>query len=231
MSIQDPSVTPDDEPNAEPEELPAQGGVRWKRFAGMLTLTGAVAAALVALTAQGVLASQFSISGMPFVVTADRLDGTGFEQFATMDQMIKDSPNEGTTGGQVVVIVSAINQATLTNLCQSVSLGGKYLKITAGDGKDKVAAKTLVVDSDLISGDATFNKIKIGQDSSTFDGSDNPDGSKQVDQVPGVNGGEGVFGQQADTIEIVNLRQNNYATTAATFKLPHLRMTFTDDGC
>jgi len=223
MSEQDPSVTMGDEP--------AQGGVRWKRFAGMLTLTGALAAALVALTAQGVLASQFSISGMPFVVTADRLDGTGFEQFATMDQMIEDSPNAGDTGGQQVVIVSAINQATLTNLCQSVSLGGKFLKITAGDGKDKVAAKTLVVDSDLISGDATFNKIKIGQDSSTFDGSNNPDGTKQVDQVPGVRGGEGVFGQQADTVEIVNLRQNNYATTAATFKLPHLRMTFTDDGC
>jgi hypothetical protein len=231
MSIQDPSVTTDDEPNAEPEVTSVQGGVRWKRFAGMLTLTGAMAAALVALTAQGVLASQFSISGMPFVVTADRLDGSGFEQFATLDTMIEDSPNAGDTGGQQVVIVSAINQATLTNLCQSVSLGGKFLKITAGDGKDKVAAKTLVVDSDLISGDATFNKIKIGQDSSTFNGSDNPDGSKQVDQVPGVNGGEGVFGQQAYTVEILNLRQNNYATTAATFKLPHLRMTFTDDGC
>jgi hypothetical protein len=215
----------------EQEVMAAQGGVRWKRFAGMLALTGALAAGLVALTAQGVLASQFSISGMPFVVTADRLDGTGFEQFATMDTMIEDSPNAGDTGGQVVVIVSAINQATLTNLCQSVSLGGKYLKITAGDGKDKVAAKTLVVDSDLISGDATFNKIKIGQDSSTFNGSNLPDGGKQVDQVPGVNGGEGVFGQQADTVEILNLRQNNYATTAATFKLPHLRMTFTDDGC
>ena len=49
--------------------------------------------------------------------------------------------------------------------------------------------------------------------------------------MPGVKGGEGVFGQQADTVQIVNLRQNNYATTAATFKLPHLRMTFTDDGC
>jgi uncharacterized protein DUF6230 len=227
MSVEDRSVTTDD----QQEVMATQGGVRWKRFAGMLTLTGALAAGLVALTAQGVLASQFSISGMPFVVTADRLDGTGFEQFATMDTMIEDSPNAGDTGGQVVVIVSAINQATLTNLCQSVSLGGKYLKITAGDGKDKVAAKTLVVDSDLISGDATFGKIKIGQDSSTFNGSNLPDGGKQVDQVPGVNGGEGVFGQQADTVEILNLRQNNYATTAATFKLPHLRMTFTDDGC
>jgi len=206
-------------PLSTTEVAPARGGIRWKRFAGMLSITGALAAGLVALTAEGVLAAQFSISGMPFVVTADRLDGTGFEQYATIDHMIENSPNEGDTGGQVVVIVSAIDSAKLTNLCQSVSLGGKFLKITAGNGKEPVSAKTLIVDSDLISGDATFNKINIGQDSST------------LDQVPGVKGGEGVFGQQADTVQIINLRQNNYATTAATFKLPHLRMTFTDDGC
>lgn len=206
-------------PLSTTEVARARGGIRWKRFAGMLSITGALAAGLVVLTAQGVLAAQFSISGMPFVVTADRLDGTGFEQYATIDHMIENSPNEGDTGGQVVVIVSAIDSAKLTNLCQSVSLGGKFLKITAGNGKDPVSAKTLIVDSDLISGDTTFNKINIGQDAST------------LDQVPGVKGGEGVFGQQADTVQIVNLRQNNYATTAATFKLPHLRMTFTDDGC
>jgi hypothetical protein len=204
---------------APEEATPPRSGVRWKRFAAMFAITGGLAAAMVALTAQGVLASQFSISGMPFIVTADKLDGTGFEQFATLDEMIEDSPNAGDTGGQVVVIVSAIDQAKLTNLCQSVSLGGKYLKITAGDAKDPVSAKTLIVDSDLIQGDATFNKINIGQDSST------------LNQVPGVKGGEGVFGQQADTVQILNLRQNNYATTAAVFKLPHLRMTFTDDGC
>jgi hypothetical protein len=209
----------DDAPETD-QDVPATGGrVRWKRFAGMLTVTGALAAGMVALTAQGVLASQFSISGMPFTVTADKLEGTGFEQFATLDEMIKDSPNEGDTGGQVVVIVSAVDTAKLTNLCQSVFLGGKYLKITAGNAKDPVTAKTLIVDSDLVSGDTTFNKINIGQDSST------------LDQVPGVKGGEGVFGQQADSVEILNLRQHNYATTAATFKLPHLRMAFTDDDC
>jgi hypothetical protein len=219
MSTTDPSVSMDDAPETDQEVPPAGGRVRWKRFAGMLTVTGALAAGMVALTAQGVLASQFSISGMPFTVTADKLEGTGFEQFATIDEMIKDSPNQGDTGGQVVVIVSAIDSAKLTSLCQSVSLGGKFLKITAGDAKEPVSAKTLIVDSDLISGDATFNKINIGQDSST------------LNQVPGVKGGEGVFGQQADTVQILNLRQNNYATTAATFKLPHLRMAFTDDGC
>jgi hypothetical protein len=207
------------------DDVSPAGGVRWKRFAGMLGLTGVVTGALVALTAQGVLAANFSISGMPFTVTATKLHGEGFEQFATIDNMIENSPNQGDTGGQVVVIVSAINNAQLTKLCQSVSLGGMFLKITAGDGATPVQARALVVDSDLISGDADFRNINVGQDSSTFDKVRDPN----TGQV--IKGGEGVFGQQADTVDILNLRQNNYATTAAVFTLPHLRMTFTGDGC
>jgi hypothetical protein len=220
MSMIEPPVAEDGEPEPALEPPPQQrGGMSWKRFAGMLGITGFLAGTMVLLTAQGVLAAQFSISGMPFTVTAERLDGVGFEQFATLDEMIPDSPNQGDTGGQIVVIVSAIDTAKLTKLCQSVSLGGKYLKITAGDANNPVTAKTLVVDSDFISGDASFNKIDIGQDAST------------LDKVPGVKGNPGVFAQQADTVEILNLRQNNYATTAATFKLPKLKMSFTDDGC
>ena len=204
---------------------PTAGGVRWKRFGIMLGLTGAATAGLIALTAEGVLAANFSISGMPFTVTATNLHGEGFEQFATMDNMIKNSPNEGTTGGQVVVIVSAIDSAKLTKLCQSVSLGGMNLKITAGDAGNPVEAKTLVVDSDLIQGDADFQRIEVGGDASTF--------NKVKDPATGdyITGGAGIFGQQADVVDIGNLRQNNYATTAARFTLPHLRMSFTADGC
>jgi len=207
------------------DKVPAAGGVRWKRFGGMLAITGAVTAGLVALTANGVLAANFSISGMPFTVTATHLHGDGFEQYATLDSMIPNSPNEGDTGGQMVLIVSAINQAELTKLCQSVSLGGINLRITAGDAGTNVSARALVVDSDLISGDADFQRINVGQDASTFD--------KVTDPATGktIKGGEGVFGQQADTVDIDNLRQNNYATTAARFTLPHLRMAFSGSEC
>jgi hypothetical protein len=208
-----------------PETVPTAGGVRWKRFGAMFAITGAVTAGMVALTASGVLAANFSISGMPFTVTATNLHGEGFEQYATLDTMIDNSPNAGNTGGQMVLIVSAINQAQLTNLCQSVDLGGIKLKITAGDNGNKVQARALVVDSDLITGDADFNNINVGQDASTFD--------KVTDPATGdkIKGGEGVFGQQADSVDINNLRQNNYATTAARFTLPHLRMAFTSSGC
>ncbi|BCL17905.1 DUF6230 family protein [Micromonospora sagamiensis] len=198
---------------------PEEGAVRWRRFFPALLGTGVLSAAMVLLTAQGVLAAQFSISGLPFTVTADRLDGTGFEQFAALDHMVEGSPNEGDTGGQVVVIVSAIDRAELTNLCQSVDMGGMVLKITAGNAGKPVKARTLVVDSDSITGDADFSKIDIGQDAST------------LDKVPGVKGGIGIFAQQADTVVIEKLRQNNWATTASAFTLPNLRMSFASEGC
>lgn len=209
---------PDKEVNGPTSRSP-HGRVRWRRFAAIMVAAGAAAGSLVALTAQGVLAAQFSLSGMPFTVTATRLDGTGFEQFATLDHMAPGSPNEGSTGGQLVLVVSAIDSARLTNLCQSVDLGGEHLKITAGTGRTPVTARKMVVDSDLIAGDASFDDIDIGQDAST------------LTAVPGVTGNIGVFGQQAKTVTIKNLRQNNFATTASQFTLPNLHLSFTSDGC
>jgi len=195
------------------------GRTRWRRFTAMLLGGLALTAGLVLLTGQGVLAASFSISGMPFVVTSPKLHGYGFAQYAEMDNMAEGSPNEGDTGGQVLVIVSAIRDAELDGLCQSIALGGINLKITAGSPTNKVTADTLVVDSDLITANADFKAIEIGRDAST------------LDTVPGKKGAIGVFGQQADEVTLTNLRQNNYATTAATFKLPSLHMSFTGDGC
>jgi hypothetical protein len=133
--------------------------------------------------------------------------------------MAPNSPNAGKTGGLEVLVTSAIQAATITSLCQSVSLGGEYLKITAGSSGTPVTASTMVVDSSSLAGDATFTNMAIGQDAST------------LNKVPGVTGLPGVFGQQADSVDIKNLRQTNYATTAATFSLPGLSMSFTSTGC
>jgi hypothetical protein len=177
-----------------------------------------IAAGLMILTAQGALGVQFAISGMPFTVTATNLDGEGFAQFGGLDQMAEGSPNEGDTGGQVLVVVSAIKKATLEKLCQSVDLGGTNLLIRAGEGKEKVSATNLTTDSTELSGNAAFNNIEIGNDASTLDKSH-------------ARGPKGVFSQQADTVHIGNLRQTNYATTAAVFKLPGLKLSFSDQGC
>ncbi|MFD6338465.1 DUF6230 family protein [Streptomyces sp. NPDC060210] len=170
-----------------PERAERRGRVRFRRAALMGVPAVAAAATLVILTAQGAIAAQFAISGMPFTVTADRLEGQGFEQFGGMDNMAEGSPNAGDTGGQVLVVVSAIKKAKLTKLCQSVEIGGTYLHITAGDKGTPVSATDLTTDSTVLTGNqADFENIEIGGDASTF-------------TKAGVKGPLGVFGQQADT--------------------------------
>lgn len=195
------------------------GRVRLRRFAALMVPAALAGAVLVAMTAEGAIGAQFSISGIPFVVSANQLQGTGFEQFGELDQVAAGSPNLSDTGGQAVIMVSAIKNAQLTNLCQSVSLGGIFLVLRAGSGSSPVQATDLVVDSTQLSGNATFTSIQIGQDAST------------PTAVPGVTGPLGDFGQQADSVTIDNLRQTNYATTASTFTLPGLSMSFQSKGC
>jgi hypothetical protein len=212
----------------EPVQDAPTAGTRWKRFGVMLGLTGAATAALVTLTAQGVLAANFSISGMPFKIKADHLHGVGFQQWATIDEMAggDKNPNAGDTGGQVLVMVSAVNKAQLYNLCQSVDLGPIALKLTAGDKGTPVSATALTVDSDMISGSlADFHNINVGQDASTFDQVTDPATNKPI------TGPMGVFGQQAEVVDMYNVEQRNYATTATQFTLPNLHMSFESGGC
>ncbi|GAA3213912.1 DUF6230 family protein [Streptomyces sp. XM83C] len=212
------SSAPEETAHNAPEETGRRGRVRLRRAAVLAVPATLVTAALAVLTAQGALGVQFAISGMPFTVTATELEGTGFEQFGALDNMAEGSPNAGDTGGQVLVVTSAIKNATLTKLCQSVDLGGTNLLITAGGGKDKVTASDLTTDSTELSGNADFNNIEIGNDASTL-------------TKAGVKGPIGVFSQQADTVRIRELRQTNYATTAGVFRLPGLKLRFSDTGC
>jgi len=202
------------------KSVKAEGKVRYRRAAipGLAAL--AAAGSLVVLTAQGALGVQFAISGMPFVVTATHLHGDGFEQFGGLDNTAPGSPNLKQLDGQEFVMVTAIKDATVTNLCQSVNLAGSFnLIIKAGGSGKPVHATNLVLDSDFLQGDeADFNNIQIGGDASTFT------------EVPGITGPLGIFGQQADSVDINNVRQNNWASTAATFTLPNLTMSFSNNG-
>ncbi|MET9522154.1 DUF6230 family protein [Streptomyces coeruleorubidus] len=215
------SERPEGPATADVGDVPARRGrVRARRAAVMAVPAAVVAAGLAVLTAEGALGVQFAISGMPFTVTATELNGTGFAQFGGLDEMAEGSPNAGETGGQVLVVTSVIKDATLTKLCQSVDLGGTNLIIRAGGGAQKVRASDLTTDSTELSGDAAFKNIEIGNDASTLDKAG-----------PLGRGPKGVFSQQSDTVRIANLRQTNYATTAGVFKLPGLKLGFSESGC
>jgi hypothetical protein len=188
------------------------GRVKWRRFAIVVLPAGAVAGLLIGLTAKGAIAASISVSGQEFLVTSDQLDGTGFEQFSG------SVTNTGTNGSQSTppVIVSAINSATMTNLCQSVSIAGITLRLTAGGSGSPVSASNLIVDAGSLSGSqARFHNIVIGVDA----------GSLTSD--PGVRGATGTFGEQ---VTIANLWQNTWLTTAGTFTLPGLSLSF-GGGC
>lgn len=193
------------------ENIPATGRVRWRRFALLMIPASAVAAILVALTATGSIAASISVSGSAFEVTATQLKGTGFEQYGSIVSQ--------SNGTQHPVAVSAIKNATLSNLCQSVKVGPFILVLRAGTASTPVSAQNLVVDADQLSGNARFSNISIGQDAST------------LTEDPGNTGAVGGFGEQADTITIDNLRQHTWLTTAGTFTLPGLSLSFSHSGC
>jgi hypothetical protein len=189
---------------------PSQGRVKWRRFALVAVPAVIVAGALIGLTAEGAIASSISVSGEQYLITASKLTGTGFEQFG--------GQVAGTSGAQPVII-SAIHSATLTNLCQSVSIGPITLHLTAGGGGTPVTAQNLVVDASGQTGSqAVFHNISIGLDAGT------------LSEDPGADGASGGFGQQADSMEIDNLVQHTWLTTAGTFTLPDLSLGF-GGGC
>jgi uncharacterized protein DUF6230 len=191
---------------AGPDGPPTRGRVRWRRFAILFIPAMAAAATMVVLTTEGVLAASISVSGSAFEVSASQLKGSGFEQFGGVVTDGKGNPHP--------VAISAIHHATLSSLCQSVSVGGVTLRITAGGGSSPAVADNLIVDADQLSGDATFNNITIGQDAGT------------LSKDPGVSGPSGGFGQQADSVTIDNLRQHTWLTTAGTFTLPGFSLSF-----
>ncbi|MFF7978599.1 DUF6230 family protein [Streptomyces sp. NPDC048179] len=199
-------------------ESQVRGGTRWKRFAVVMVPSVAATACIGVALAQGALAASFSVSGQSFKVTADRLDGTGFEQYGALDSGYTLS------GDKTVhpVAVSAFKSAKIQNMCQSVVtpnipiLGSVSLTLKAG-ADTPVEASNLYIDLDDLSADATFTNIDIGV------------AAKDASKGPGMKGGSEQanpygFAQQADSATLTNVKQTAWATTAGTFKLSGLHM-------
>jgi hypothetical protein len=198
-----------------------------------MLLSGGVTAGMLALVANGALAVGFSISGQDFKVSADTLVANNFVQYGTVDpQLDPGSDPTNPSSHPVPVAVSAMSDAKLYNLCQSVkndlSIFGVFtLRITAGDkidpktGKfDPVTATDMVVDMSDLKGDANFDHIQIGRDASTLEGGPVND----PDEAAQRQARQGFFGQQAKSVTINNLQQTASATTAGQFNLKHLHL-------
>lgn len=186
----------------------ATGGTGWKRFSLALIPALAGAGILVGLTAQGSIAASFAVSGDNFKVAADELDGTGFAQYGDIATSADDS--------QHPVAVSVIDDAELSNLCQSVLMdtpvGEVTLVVKAGQGDTPAKAENMVIDVEQLSGDAEFSNMEIGRDAST------------LENATGSTGEVGGFGQQADTVNITDLKQTAWSVNAGTFKLTGLQL-------
>src|SRR5215831_1519875 len=148
---------------------PVVGRTRWRRFLIVLAPAYAAIAGLIFLAASGTLAVSFAVSGTALTVTATSLstgaadgNGIGLYQFG-----VADLAGNGTPVPQVETIIP---NATLVNLCQSVSVGPLTLRTTAGTvAGSPVTATNLVVDATSISATtATFSNLNIGQDMGQF---------------------------------------------------------------
>jgi hypothetical protein len=160
--------------------------------------------------AQGAVPVSFSVSGQQFQISADKLDGQQFSQYAGV---AKD-----TAGNDRQVAIANIGSATLANLCQSVTtetpMGKVGVMITAGGGKTPASAKDLQIGMTDLKGDAEFHDIRIGVDASTVKG----------DQ----HGSAGDFAQDADALTIDGVQQTAWSTTAGTFTLTGMHLQLTD---
>lgn len=171
---------------------------------------GIVTAIAFGGVAQGAVPVSFSISGQQFQISADKLTGTGFSQYAGV---AKD-----TAGNDRQVAIANIGSAQLADLCQSVTtdtpMGKVGVMITAGGGDTPASAKDLQIGMTDLKGDAEFQDIRIGVDASTVKG----------DQ----KGSSGDFAQDADALTIDHVQQTAWSTTAGTFTLTGMHLQLTD---
>lgn len=180
------------------------------RIAMVAIPTGVVSAMLMGGVAQGAVPVSFAISGTQFKISSTELDGTGFSQYSGV---AKDAE-----GAEHAVVTANIKNASLENLCQSAvqetPLGKVGILIKAGGKGEPATAKDLQIGMTGLEGDASFKNIRIGVDASDVN-------TKE-------KGSKGDFSQDADTVNIKDLKQDSWSTTASVFTLKDMSLKLTD---
>ncbi|PIM66869.1 cholesterol esterase [Streptomyces sp. JV178] len=148
----------------------------------------------------------FAVSGTAFKVSASRLEGDGFVQYASFDtdQAGKSRP----------VAVTGIRSAALRDVCQSVvtptPLGPVTLRVAAGE-ESPVRIDDLVIDLERMRGEITFRDLELGRDAADS-------------RVRSAAGPPGVYSQQASHLVILGLKQQTSSMTAGMFQLTGMRL-------
>lgn len=184
------------------------GRVRWKRFVLSLVPVAVTTSALVGATAQGVIGATFVVSGSSFKLYTGELRGQGFTLAPNVVRNKK--------GRTIPVITTGIRRSVSADLCQSVlmesPLGTVTLRITGGQGGNRVTVENMVIDVAEWQSGATFLGMQLGRDAST------------LTEVPGGRGPAGVFGSQGRALTLRDVRLTGWAVTAATFSLPDFEL-------
>jgi Family of unknown function (DUF6230) len=204
------------------------GRTRWRRVWLVFLPVLAVVALLAILVGKGLVAVSFAVSGQPLTITASTVqstatdgNGLGFYQFGVADFTGGGSP--------VPQAENIIPSASISNLCQSVTVGPLTLRITAGGGSTPATASNLIIDaSSLAASTATFDNINIGQDMGTFS---NPALTMPVARGTGPNVATGpvplgTFGQTATGVTLSGVTQTALGVSATRFTLPGLSLSF-----
>ncbi|GGX54243.1 DUF6230 family protein [Streptomyces noursei] len=177
------------------------GQTDWRRFTIAALAALALGAGTIATTTAASIPLSFAVAGSPFSVTAQRLKATGAVQFASFR---KDA-----TGRKHAVAVVGIREAALYGLCQSAvahtPLGTATLLIRSGED-EPVTASQMTLDLARLEGDMSFGAVEMGRDAAALDAS-------------GTTGTGGVYGQQARTLTIKDLRVAAWSLTAGMFSL------------
>lgn len=188
----------------------ALGRVNWRRAAVLLVPATILSGVLVALTAEGALATSFSVAGDPFVATASSVSGSGFVNYG----------NTLTTqdGAQHYVATNAMRTAEIKNFCMAVKMGPATMLMKAGGGAAPVSGSDLAFIVKDFSGDGVMQNVVMGQDAGT------------LSAVPGYRGTPGAFGMQASSVTLSGPAMHAREMAAGTITMPGFSVSVTHGG-
>jgi hypothetical protein len=231
---------------ATPSISAGEGRTRWRRF-GLVGGIGLAAVALVGYLAMtGALALSFAISGIPFTLSADKLSGSGFVQFAYPDQLATNTSSALNKGAAAVVnaaapinntftvpnggptfvsdTVTSFKSATISNLnqviCAPTLPGMPSIKVHLSGAGDTIASNLVIQAPALSAATADFSNITIGQTvKSAISSQGVPDPYGALNSDLGNS-----FAQGADAATLTGISQIGVGTEAGTFSISGLKL-------